>query len=198
MKKIFGIVILGLLFSVNVYSKETQLLCSFDNKCKNKSYEDCKKLHYIDDKKIYEGINDDEIENNWLQLTNSFQIFDDKLISASGSGRRDKIVYDKANVNSDKYYVFYRAMRYNETRARFQITAFDRNNLINLFKNFDTTMASDGSIFWPEKINSKKKLLDYVNYMFIKYENPNYDDEKYVYENVGAVCKVVANVKPKF
>ena len=196
MKKLLGILVLGLLFSVNVYSKETQLICSYDRKCKNKSYEDCKKLHYIDDKKLYEGISDDEIEKHWLKLTTSFQIFDDKKISSSG--RRDKIVYDKANINSDKYYVFYRVGRFNETRARFQISAFDRNNLINLFKNFDTTIASDGSIFWPEKINSKKKLLDYVNYMFIKYENPSYDDEKYVYESVGAVCKIVANVKPKF
>ena len=34
--------------------------------------------------------------------------------------------------------------------------------------------------------------------MFIKYKNPNYNDEKYVYEGGGEVCKIVANVKPKF
>ena len=46
MKKLLGISILVLLISGNTYGQETQLICSFDNDCKNKSYDQCKKDHY--------------------------------------------------------------------------------------------------------------------------------------------------------
>ena len=196
MKKLLGISILVLLISGNTYGQETQLICSFDNDCKNKSYDQCKKDHYVKDKKIFEDITNDEIENNWLKLTMSHQIFDDKLISTMGLSS-DAFILSNAKVDSDKYYVFYRAILISENRARFQLRAFDRNELISLLKNFDTSINSDGSINWPEDINNEKKLLDYVNYMFIKYKNPKYDNRKYVYQN-PSICKISGNVKPKF
>tara|TARA_B100000575_G_C22888813_1_gene517373 strand:- start:120 stop:710 length:591 start_codon:yes stop_codon:yes gene_type:complete len=196
MKKLLGISILVLLISGNTYGQETQLICSFDNDCKNKSYDQCKKDHYVKDKKIFEDITNDEIENNWLKLTMSHQIFDDKLISTMGLSS-DAFILSNAKVDSDKYYVFYRAILISENRARFQLRAFDRNELISLLKNFDTSINSDGSINWPEDINNEKKLLDYVNYMFIKYKNPKYDNRKYVYQS-PSICKISGNVKPKF
>ena len=196
MKKLLGIVVLSLLLSGNTYSQETQLICSFDSDCKNKSYDQCKKDHYVKDKKIFEDITNDEIENNWLKLTTSYQIFDDKLISTMGLSS-DSIILNKARINSDKYYVFYRGILIDENRARFQIKVFDRNELINLLKNFDTSINSDGSMNWPEEINNEKKLLDYVNYMFIKYKNPKYDNKKYVYQS-PSICKISGHIKPKF
>ena len=44
---------------------------------------------------------------------------------------------------------------------------------------------------------NEKKLLDYVNYMFIKYKNPKYDNREGVYQS-PAICKISRNVKPKF
>ena len=196
MKKLLGIVALSLLLSGNTYSLETQLICSFDSDCKNKSYDQCKKDHYVKDKKIFEDITNDEIENNWLKLTTSYQIFDDKLISTIGLSS-DSFILNKARIDSDKYYVFYRGILIDENRARFQIKVFDRNELINLLKNFDTSINSDGSMNWPEEINNEKKLLDYVNYMFIKYKNPKYDNKKYVYPS-SSICKISGHIKPKF
>ena len=195
MTKLLGISILVLLLCGNTHGQETQLICSFDNDCKNKSYDQCKKDHYVKDKKIYKDITNDEIENNWLKLTTSYQIFDDKLISTMGLSS-DAIILNDAKVDSDKYYVFYRAI-FMSDRARFQIKAFDRNELISLLKNFNTSINSDGSMNWPEEINNEKKLLDYVNYMFIKYKNPKYDNRKYVYDG-ASVCKISGNIKPKF
>ncbi len=126
----------------------------------------------------------------------SHQIFDDKLISTMGLSS-DAFILSNAKVDSDKYYVFYRPILISENRARFQLRAFDRNELISLLKNFDTSINSDGSFNWPEEINNEKKLLDYVNYMFIKYKNPKYDNRKYVYQS-PSICKISGNVKSKF
>ena len=196
MKKLLSIIVLGFLLNGNAYSQETQLICSFNRDCINKSYDECKKSHYVNDKKIYKDIKDDEIENNWLKLTISYQIFDDRLISTMGL-TSDSHLLNKAKVNSDKYYVFFRGISFSETRARFQIIAFDRNELVTLMNNFDTSVGSDGYMSWPEEINTEKKLLNYINYMFIKYKNPNYDDKKYTFQS-SSICKIIGNVKPKF
>ena len=194
MRRLLGIFILFLMICGKAYGQVTHLICSADYDCKNKSYDQCKKDHYIKQKKIFTDITDDEVENKWLKLTMSHQIYDNILKTTMDPYT---FILKNTNVDSDKYYVFYKAILMDENRARFQIKAFDRIELISLLKNFETSINSDGSMNWPEEINNEKKLLDYVNYMFIKYKNPKYDNREGVYQS-PAICKISRNVKPKF
>jgi hypothetical protein len=194
--KVIFITVTSLLVCKNTYSQETQLICSFNSECKNKTYDECKKNYYLKNKKTQKGITDitdNVIEQDWLKLTNTYQIFDDKLRSVSDLST---LILDKVKVNTEKYYIFSRTISF-DNQARFQIIVFDRNELIQLLHNFETTFSSADSINWPEKINTEKKLLDYVNYMFIKYYNPSYDNEKYVYTS-SSICKIIENINPKF
>ena len=188
MKFFFLSIFLTFILSEVAYSIEVQLRCH--SACQNKSYDECKKQHYENNKK-YET--KENIEKYWLRDTTLLQIFDDKLISTLDEY---KFVLNKININSEKYYVFYRAIKVNNNDGRFQILAIDRSELISLIKNFTVKISND-QFYWPEQINNEKKLLDYINYMFIKHKNPKYDDKKEVF-NVANQCKIVASIEPKF
>ena len=190
MKKLLSIIVLGLLLSGNVIAEEVILRCGFN--CEGKTYDNCKR-EYFEKNKKYE--NKETTEKRWLRSTVKYQIFDNKLISTLDDY---KSILQKLDLESEKYYIFYRAIPFDDSEARFQIIAFDRNELITLLKNFKTSINSDKSINWPKRINSNQKILDYVNYMFVKYKNPKFNDELYVFEGGGEVCKIVARVKSKF
>ena len=191
--KIFSTILfllITLISNGSAIAEETILRCGFG--CKGKTYDNCKK-DFFDKNKKYET--KETTEKRWLSDTVKYQIFDDKLISTLGDY---KSILQKLDLKSEKYYVFYRGIPFNDSEARFQIIAFDRNELISLLKNFKTSLNSDNSINWPERINSNQKILNYVNYMFVKYKNPKFNDELYVFEGGGEVCKIIDRVKSKF
>ena len=190
MKKVILFFLFTLILSGSVIAEEVILRCGYD--CEGKTYDNCKS-EYFEKNRKYE--NKETTEKNWLRNTVKYQIFDDKLISTLDDY---KSILQKLDLESEKYYAFYRALPFNDSEARFQLIAFDRNELISLLKNFKTSINSDKSINWPKRINSNQKILDYVNYMFVKYKNPKFNDELYVFDGEGKVCKIIDRVKSKF